>query len=335
MHVPDGLLDAPVCLGAAAVSAGAVGYSLRRLNRSLADRTVPLTGMMAALVFAGQMVNFPIGLLGVPAVSGHLMGGVLAAAVVGPWAGCVAVTLVLIVQCLMFADGGLLALGVNVLNMAVVGSLGGYAVLASVRRWFGEAHFAAGTLVGAVLAAWLSVLAASALFCLELWLSLPGGEYNLGAIFTMMVTFHAAIGVGEAVITGGVLGFVLARRPDLLPRPAEPTALARAGWTAVVGVVAALAVAAFLAPFASEHPDGLEAVAARTLADVPTESHALLLSDYAFPLPLAGWESAPVWQKVSVALAGLLGTAAVFVTAWLLVRSVRPRRALIESAHAE
>ncbi|MBT4867922.1 MAG: energy-coupling factor ABC transporter permease, partial [Planctomycetaceae bacterium] len=169
MHVPDGLLSTEVCIAAGVISLGAFGYSLRRLKDSLAERTVPMTGMMAALIFAGQMINFPIALLGIPSVSGHLMGGVLAAVVLGPWAGCIAVTLVLIVQCLLFADGGLLALGVNVLNMAVVGSLGGYAVFAFVRQRLGNG--ARGTLAGGIIAAWLSVIAASALFSLQFGLS--------------------------------------------------------------------------------------------------------------------------------------------------------------------
>ena len=137
MHIPDGVLGPQVCLVTGAISFAAVGYSLLRLKHDLADRTIPMTGMMAALVFAGQMVNFPIGLFGVPAASGHLMGGVLAAAILGPWAGCLAITMVLMVQCLLFADGGILALGANVFNMAVIGSWGGYAVLDVVRRMFG------------------------------------------------------------------------------------------------------------------------------------------------------------------------------------------------------
>jgi cobalamin biosynthesis protein CbiM len=196
MHIPDGVLSPQVCAASAAVSFAAVGYSLRRLKNSLADRTVPLTGMMSALVFAGQMVNFPIGLFGLPSVSGHLMGGVLAASMLGPWAGCLAITLVLSVQCLLFADGGIVALGVNVLNMGVVGALGGYAVLAAIRKLFGEGL--RGTLAGAVIASWLSVVAASALFCAEFQLSYLNGPYDLRSIFTLMVTFHSAIGIGEA-----------------------------------------------------------------------------------------------------------------------------------------
>ena len=121
MHIADGFLSTQVCIGAGLLAAGAIGLSLRKLNETVSSRTVPLTGMMAALIFAAQMVNFPLMLA--PA-SGHLLGGVLAAIVVGPWAGCVAISLVLFLQMALFADGGWLAYGANVLNMGVVGSLG-------------------------------------------------------------------------------------------------------------------------------------------------------------------------------------------------------------------
>src|SRR3974390_2955433 len=118
MHIRDGILSPEVCAAAGLISLAAVGYSLRKLRTDLEDRAVPLTGMLAAVVFAGQMVNFP--LIGLP-VSGHLLGGVLAATVLGPWAGCLAITLVLVVQAVLFNDGGLVSLGANILNMAVVG----------------------------------------------------------------------------------------------------------------------------------------------------------------------------------------------------------------------
>ena len=155
MHIPDGFLSNEVCIATSVVSLGAVAYSLHRMKDSLADRTVPLTGMMGSLIFAGQMVNFPIGL----PVSGHLMGGVLAAAVLGPWAGCVAMTMVLVAQWALFSDGGLTALGANVLHMGVVGSMGGYAVLSGIRRLLGNGR--RGSVTGAVVAAWLSVMAAA------------------------------------------------------------------------------------------------------------------------------------------------------------------------------
>lgn len=326
MHVPDGVLSTEVCAAAGVVSLAACGYSLQRLKDSLADRIVPMTGMTAALIFAGQMVNFPIALFGIPSVSGHLIGGVLAAALLGPWAGFIAVTLVLVVQCLLFADGGLLALGVNVLNMGVVGALGGYAVYAVVRRLL--AGGARGAIVGSVVAAWLSVIAASALFCLEFGLSHVGGDYDVMRLTTLMVTFHSAIGVGEALITGTVVGFVLAQSPGLLyaltPGAADRP-LRRTGRGLAAGIVCALAVAAFVAPFASEFDDGLVAIGKRLGFDGLESVRVLVFGDYDQVLP--------GWQKLSVSLSGIIGTLSVLGIAYFLDRSLRLRGRALDAQH--
>jgi len=315
MHVPDGVLSPAVCAASGAVAAGAVGYSLYKLRDSLADRTIPMTGMMASLIFAGQMVNFP--LFGAM-VSGHLIGGVLAAAVLGPWAGLLAMTLVLAVQCLLFADGGLLALGANVLNMGVVGAWGGYVVFATVRRLLGNGLRSA--VAASVAAAWLSVMAAAALFCLQFRLSWPGSDYDFSRIFTLMVTFHSAIGIGEALITGAVVSFVAVQRPDLLFAPAtEPQPLARAGRAVLAGVVVALAVGAFLAPFASPFDDGLEAVAGRTgfSFDEVGTTPVVVFEDYD--------RLVPGWEKLSTSLAGILGIAVVLAMAFAMSRAAALR----------
>jgi cobalt/nickel transport system permease protein len=336
MHIVDGVLSPEVCAVTGVAAVGAVGYSLHRVKDSLADRTVPLTGMMSALIFAGQMVNFP--LIGTP-VSGHLLGGVLAAAVLGPWAGCLAITLVLVVQCALFGDGGPMSLGANVLHMAVIGSLGGYAVYSAVRRLLGGR--ARGTVVAAVVAAWLSVMAAAALFCVEFRLSWLHADYDFTNIFALMVTFHSAIGVGEALITGGVISFVLAQRPDLLYAAEEPVGGTRrlllgAGRAITAGVILALAVAAFLAPFASEFPDGLEAVAQRVGFDrLAGEPVSLLWEDYSVPLPLKAWNESALWQRVSVSLAGLVGTAAVLAIALVFGKTLSARTKMADPSHVE
>lgn len=324
MHIPDGVLSPEVCIGAGALAAGAVGYSLHRLRLSPSDRTIPLTGMMAAVIFAGQMVNFPISLFGIPAVSGHLMGGVLASAVLGPWGGCVALFLVLLVQGVMFADGGLLSLGANTLNMAVVGAWGGYGVLAFVRKRFANEN--RGLIAGVIVASWLSVLAAAAVFCGEVWLSWNLPEFDFGSLFTLMVTVHSAIGVGEALITGSIVSFLLLHRRDLvLGNPGLETARERLASALVTGFVVALVVCAFLAPFASSYPDGLESVAEKTALDRHfAEPTVLFLADYEIPLPLANWERIPLWRMVSVGLSGILGTIAVVVMAFLMGRTLTP-----------
>src|SRR5712691_961105 len=352
MHIQDGVLSPAVCAATAAVSLGAVGYSLRRLKESVGERTIPLTGMMAALVFAGQMVNFPIG----APVSGHLLGGVLATTVVGPWAACVAMTLVLFVQWSLFSDGGLFALGANVLHMAVIGAWGGHAVRMLVQRWVGGGR--QGIVVGSVVAAWCSVMAAAALFCVEFRLSWPAGEIDFSKVFAWMVSFHSLIGVGEALITGVAVSFVISQRPELLSWRAEgrqppdgsqgsqsvrgltplgspdinlvnPTASFTQ--TLVGGLIFALTIAAFLAPFASKLDDGLETVL-NTL-NLPefnlTASVPGLFEDYKkVPVPISGW------QAIAVSIAGIGGTLAVFGLAWLLGKALPAARPTLSSEAA-
>lgn len=322
MHIRDGILSPEVCAATGLISLAAVAYSLRKLRVDLEDRSVPLTGMMAAVVFAGQMVNFP--LIGLP-VSGHLLGGVLSAVVLGPWAGCLAITLVLLVQAVLFNDGGLLSLGANVLNMGVVGAWGGYAIYASLRSWLGKTNFA--VIASAVMAAWVSVLAAATLFCLEFTLSARSAEFSIRGIITLMVLYHAIIGIGEALITGGVLSFVIARRPELIPSHESSGAIWRTGRTVGAGLVFALAVAAFLAPFKSELPDGLDAVSESIgFETLKVERDGLILSDYEVPVP-GGAE----WPAIATSLAGLLGTVVVFAIAYVLGRTTRWNRSAFVS----
>ncbi len=209
MHIPDGFIDAGTSLAAGVASAGGIGAALRRAAREMEDRQAPLAGLVAAFVFAAQMLNFPIA----AGTSGHLLGGVLAAVLVGPWTGAICIALVLLVQALFFADGGLSALGLNVLNMALVGALGGYLAFRGVRALLPRRRpmVAAASAV----AAWVSVVLASAAFFAEYAI---GGvsEVPLGAVFSAMVGIHALIGLGEAAITALTVSAVLAVRPDLV-----------------------------------------------------------------------------------------------------------------------
>lgn len=318
MHIRDGILGPEVCLVAGAISLGAVAYSLRRLRTDLADRAVPLTGMLSALVFAGQMVNFP--LLGLP-VSGHLLGGVLAAVILGPWAGCLAIAMVLLVQAVLFSDGGLMSLGANVLNMGVVGAWGGYAVYSTVRRLLGNSPSA--TVSAAVIAAWLSVLAAAMLFCVEFICSSRSTGIDPRGVVSLMVLYHSLIGVGEALITGAVLAFVLNRRADLVPELNPIGPVGTVGGFAATGLVTALAIAAILAPFKSELPDGLDAVSEQlAFNSLEIDRPTLVLSDYEVPMPKVSW-----WPSLPVSVAGILGTLVVFGGAVVLA-SVTRRQAV-------
>jgi cobalt/nickel transport system permease protein len=314
MHIRDGILSPEVCLATGLISVAAVGYSLRKLRIDLEDRAVPLTGMLAAVIFAGQMVNFP--LIGLP-VSGHLLGGVLAAVLLGPWAGCLAITMVLIVQAILFNDGGLMSLGANILNMGVVGAWGGFAVYSLLRKWLGNRP--GSSVPAAVIAAWFSVLAAAALFCVEFGLSAGSKEFSLRSIFTLMVLYHALIGVGEALITGSILSFVLVRRPELIPPLQSTGPIAELSRYAVAGLIAALAVAAILSPLKSDYPDGLDQVVQTTgMETLATERSGLVLEGYEIPLPTAF-----DWSTLATSLAGILGTIVVFGMAYALGKAAR------------
>lgn len=306
MHIRDGFLSPEVCLGTGVLALGALGWSIAKLRHSFADRTVPLTGMTASLIFAGQMVNFALPPL---PVSGHLLGGVLAGALLGPWAGCIAISLVLMIQLALFYDGGWTVLGANILNMGVVGTWGGYLIYSTLRSFFGRDW--RGTLIASSLAAWLSVLAASTVFCVEFWLSFSSDDFHFLSVFGWMVFLHCLIGIGEAVITATVLNFVLIQRPDLLYQPAVPaTSAGNFGRFVGAGLVVALAVAAFAAPFASEFDDGLEAVAGKTGFDkLGTVTRVLLWDDYKIP-------ALENWSSLSTAVAGMIGTMTVLLAAW-------------------
>ena len=229
MHIPDGFIDAPTSLGAGAVAAAGVGVCIRRCDATLDERQIPMVGLTASFVFAAQMLNFPVA----AGTSGHLLGGVLAAALVGPWAGALAVTVVLVVQGLLFADGGLSALGLNVVNMALVGALAGYAVFLGLRSVLPRTH--TGVVASAGVAAGLAPVLASIVFCVEY--ALGGNDaVGLGRVAGSMIGVHLLIGIGEGVITAMTVSAVLASRPDLvygardlapIAGPADVVAVAR------------------------------------------------------------------------------------------------------------
>jgi cobalt/nickel transport system permease protein len=209
MHIPDGFINIPTSAGFGAAAAGGVWYSIRRAARLLDERRIPLAGLVAAFVFAAQMVNFPV----VAGTSGHLVGGVLAAVLVGPWLGSLALTVVLVVQGFFFADGGLSALGLNVCNMAIVGTMGGYLVYRGLQALLPKNRW--GILTAAGLAAGVSVLMSAFAFVLEYLIGGEGGA-GVGAVAVAMGGVHAFIGIGEGLITALVVGAVLATRPDLV-----------------------------------------------------------------------------------------------------------------------
>ena len=207
LHIPDGFLSAPVALAGWVVTAAIVGVAARRAERTLSDRAVPLMGVMAAFIFAAQMMNFPVA----GGTSGHLLGGALAAALLGPWAAIIVMTAVVGLQGLLFQDGGLLVMGVNIFNMGIV-TAGLATLLFRLTRPL--AGRGAGSLVVAFIAAWLTVEASAVLAALELAAS---GTSPLSVALPAMAGVHALIGIGEGLITAAALAFVRATSPNLLP----------------------------------------------------------------------------------------------------------------------
>jgi cobalt/nickel transport system permease protein len=209
VHIPDGFIDAPTSLAAGAAAAGVLVVCVRRSGEMMEDKQAPMAGLVAAFVFAVQMLNFPV----VGGTSGHLLGGALAAILVGPYLGTLCVSVVLMVQALVYADGGLSALGLNILNMAVVGAFGGYAIFLLARRVLPATR--TGVVAASAVAALLSVVLASLAFTLEYAIGGAGGA-SVARVAGAMVGVHILIGLGEALITAMTVSAVLAVRPDLV-----------------------------------------------------------------------------------------------------------------------
>lgn len=313
MHIPDGFLNLPTAAAAGVAATGGIGYALHRLRVLFGEKAAPLMGVTAGCVFAAQMINFPIA----AGTSGHLMGGVLAAVLLGPWGGAVVIAAVLIVQCLLFGDGGVLALGANIVNMALIGSCLGYCIHAPIRRTIGGP---AGVAIGAVVAAWFSVLLAAIACSFELAAS---GTFPLRPTFTAIFGVHLFIGLGEAIITGLAVAFVLRTRPDIIYSPSQVPASSFQQTLQVVlgGLAIAVVIAAFASPWASSYPDGLEWSAEQVVAsegkELPEDPGLLAapIPDYQLPGIHA--------VAIATSLAGIVGTLITFGFAFSIGRSLR------------
>lgn len=209
MHMSDGLINAPTSGVFWAIAVIGLAVSFYKARQDLTDRTAPMAGLVAAFVFAVQMINFPI----LPGASGHLLGGALVAILVGPWVGSICIALVLAVQALLFADGGLTALGTNIINMAFIGLFVSWGVAVALRRL--AQRGGVGLAATAFLAAFIGVVGASLGFVLEYAIG-GAGVTSLGTVLSLMVGLHALIGIGEGIITALTVGAVAAIRPDLV-----------------------------------------------------------------------------------------------------------------------
>ena len=271
MHVPDGFINAQVSAATGIISLGTLWAYIRNAKNLVADKLIALTGMMSALIFVLQMINFPIA----AGTSGHLLGGALAVIVLGPSLGVICISIVVVIQSLLFADGGLSALGVNVLNMAIITSLTGWFTITLWKKIFGESQF---TLIsGSVIAGLLSVVFSSIAFVLEYAI---GGTVSvpLGNVLIAMISTHLLIGLGEGVITALIVSLLLRVRSDLVyvnSKKNKSNTLSTS-----YGVFIALILSLTLVtPYASSSPDGLESVAS-DFGFEETDGVVLLLEDY-------------------------------------------------------
>jgi len=311
MHIPDGFLSLGVSLVCWVLAVVGVGLALRRSRQALGERQVPLMGVLAAFVFAAQMLNFTVA----GGTSGHLIGGALSAILLGPWAGILTMTTVVAVQALLFQDGGLLVMGANLTNMAVIATLVAYGVYRGVRILSGTQRW--GLLAGGFVGAWFSVVVSSIAAAIQLGFS---GTSPIGVALPAMAGVHALIGVGEGLITVGALALVTAVRPDLV-EGAREQAPGGLRW-AVLGLGLALLLT-LLSPLASPHPDGLERVAENlgfieAAQDAPYE----VVPDYTFP----GVPS----EALATIAAGVAGTIVVFGIA-VAVAALYRRQAVARS----
>ncbi|GAB7032998.1 energy-coupling factor ABC transporter permease [Streptomyces sp. NPDC021749] len=353
MHVPDGFINAPVSVAAGAVAAVAVAVSLRGARRELAgagqgvgagaERTAPLAGLVAAFIFAVQMLNFPVA----AGTSGHLLGGALAAILVGPYTGVLCVSVVLLMQGVLFADGGLTALGVNITDMAIVTTVVAYGIFRLLVKVLPRRR--SSVTVASFVAALVSVPAAAIAFT---GIYALGGtaDVPIGKVFAAMVGVHVLIGIGEAVITALTVGAVIAVRPDLVygarglakplelrtsplapegtsspapapaaTAPATPRRSVRRVWLA--GVAAALVCAGGLSYYASASPDGLEKVAHDQGIDAKTRDHATKDS------PLADYSVKDITDpRLAGGLAGVIGVGATLAVGTGVFVVVRRRK---------
>ena len=303
LHIPDGFLSLVISIVCWLISVSMLAIAIRKTNKTLGERQVPLMGIMAAFIFAAQMINFPVA----GGTSGHLLGGALAAILLGPWAAMLVMTAVIAVQGLLFQDGGLVVMGANILNMGLLTAATGYGLYRSV---LGQKRGVKLAVAG--LAAWLSVMAGALATALQLWLS---GTAKLELVLPAMLWVHILIGLGEAAITVTALGFIMRIRPDLLGE-ASPSTQGGKGW--ILAGIAVSLVVLFLSPFASTNPDGLERVALdmgffQSGQSSPYE----LIPDYTLPI-LGG-------TPLSTIVAGVVGMIAVAVIVGAVAISLREK----------
>jgi cobalt/nickel transport system permease protein len=302
MHIPDGFLGIPVSIALWMVSVVVIAIALRKTSKQLGEREIPLMGILAAAIFAGQMLNFSV----TGGTSGHLLGAALSVILVGPWAAVLVMTCVVSIQAVLFQDGGLIALGANLFNMAIVGVFVSYAVLTLTKKLIKNEKIS--LFVGSGLAAWMSIFFASLACALELAVS---GTSPANIAVPAMAAIHALIGVGEALITVGAVSLVYASRKDLVINGKSGDKSSKG---ILIGGGALALVLSVLSPLASSHPDGLEWVAEeKGFISAARESIYNLIPDYVLP----GISN----EAIATILAGIIGVVIVFVLAFGIAKT--------------
>lgn len=301
LHIPDGFLSLAISALFWIITIALVAVAVKKTQGELGERQIPLMGIMAAFIFAAQMLNFPVA----GGTSGHFLGGALAAIILGPWAAILVMTSVVALQGLLFQDGGLLVMGANIFNMGLITALIAYGMYRNVS---GQSRTVRLAVTG--VAAWLTVMAAALATSLELWLS---GTSALNIVLPAMMGVHTLIGIGEALVTVAALAFIEQTKPELLN---EATVKSKGGQGWVIGGAIVTAIVVLLAPLASASPDGLERVA----EDMGFLSRGLdapytILPDYTIPFLGEG--------SLSTIVAGLVGALIVGLVAFGIGKLVK------------
>ncbi len=307
MHIPDGFLDAKTWVSTGLVSITTIGYAAKKAQKELGEKQIPLMGVMAAFIFAAQMLNFPVA----GGTSGHFVGAALAAIFLGPWAASLLMTTILIIQSLLFADGGVTALGANILNMAILAPFSAYWIYTSLKNLLPSRISLS---IATFVASWFSVLISAIACTLELATS---GIAPVSLVLPAMASWHTLIGLGEGLITLTVAQLILKVRPDLFKIAPKPDYK-----ILVAGLLISLFLAGILSPFASTLPDGLERVAINLGFLKLGEGRHLVKSpipDYAFPK----LEN----EQMATALAGVIGTLVTIILIYGLTLAIKKKKA--------
>lgn len=305
MHIPDGMLSNTVAITTDAASIAVVGYGVYWVRKYYDQKKVVLMAVLGALIFALQMLNFPVA----GGTSGHFTGGALAGIVLGPWPATIILTALLAVQALIFKDGGVLALGANALNMAIIAPFLGYFIYKTLSSRFSTIK---SRVISAAAASWISAVASSIVVAIEIWLS---GNANLGIVLGSMTGWHAIIGIGEALITAGLVAYLFKVRPDLVSSSSEDTSGVRPMKNVVITLLVIAVLLASLSFVASSHPDGLEFVYFESGIGKAFQEFSLvgdggIFADYG----VRGINN----NVIASALAGIVGLAATGAAIWLV-----------------